>query len=130
MALPSFELQTNSWFAKPTFQSPEVQSYMQSARNFINAVLRRESGAVISPTEFSEAKAQYLPLPGDTPENLAQKAANRAQVFSTMKRASGNAYEAPVRPVSSHGGPALKERRKVNGVLAEWDGKGWLPVVK
>lgn len=135
MSLPSYELQTNSWFAKPTFQSADVQSYMQSARNFINAVLRRESGAVISPEEFREARQQYLPVAGDTPETLAQKAANRQYVFDTMKRGAGKAYEAPITPAASHapaspakGGPKPKERRTINGQLAEWDGVGWLPV--
>lgn len=126
MGLPKFELQTNSWFAKPTFQSPEVQSYMQAARNFINAVLRRESGAVISPEEFAEARKQYLPIAGDTPEALANKAANRAYVFQTMKRSSGAAYEPPV--AAPTGGPKLKERRKFGDVLGEWNGKEWVEV--
>jgi hypothetical protein len=104
MGLPSYEMQTNSWFAKPTFQSKDVQSYMQAARNFINAVLRRESGAVISPSEFAEAKQQYLPQPGDTPEALQQKADNRAYVFQTMKRSAGRAYEPPVKPPSADTG--------------------------
>src|SRR3990167_5047642 len=100
MSLPAFELQTNSWFAKPTFQSADVQSYMQAARNFINAVLRRESGAVISQSEFAEARQQYLPQPGDTSDALAQKKANRDYVFSSMKRAAGSAYEPPMMPSS------------------------------
>ena len=33
-------------------QPMAYRQFMQAARNFINAVLRRESGAVISPTEF------------------------------------------------------------------------------
>ena len=33
-------------------------------------------------------------------------------------------------PEIASSGPKAGERRKVNGVLAEWDGKGWLPVVK
>ena len=111
MNLPAFELQTNSWFAKPTFQSQDVQAYMQAARNFINAVLRRESGAVISPSEFSEAKQQYLPQPGDTTEALANKAANRSYVFETMKRASGSAYQAPPEALA----PLTKDAR-VGGV--------------
>lgn len=105
MGLTKFELQTNSWFAKPTFQSAEVQSYMQAARNFINSVLRRESGAVISPSEFTEAKAQYLPVPNDTPEALAQKAANRAYVMQQMKRAAGPAYEPPLAPPGGGSNP-------------------------
>jgi hypothetical protein len=95
MNLLSFEAQQR---VPAALQSATMQSYMQAARNFINAVLRRESGAVISPSEFAEARQQYLPQPGDTPETLAQKSNNRQYVFSTMKRASGPAYEAPVKP--------------------------------
>lgn len=76
-------------------QSASMQSYAQAARNFINAKLRRESGAVISPTEFADAKQQYLPVPGDTAETLAQKKANRDLVFRNLKAASGNAYQPP-----------------------------------
>lgn len=77
-------------------QSATMQSYMQAARNFINAVLRRESGAVISPSEFAEARQQYLPQPGDAPDVLAQKKANRHLVFTTLRRAAGQAYEPPL----------------------------------
>ena len=76
-----------------TFQSAEIQQYMQAARNFINAKLRRESGAVISNTEFTEARQQYLPQPGDTAANLALKKANRDLVFASLKKAAGNAFE-------------------------------------
>ena len=131
MSLPSFELQTNSWFAKPTFQSSEVQSYMQSARNFINAVLRRESGAVISPEEFKEARQQYLPVAGDDENALAQKAANRQYVRDTMKRSAGSAYEPPIAPVASHGAASAQgraaavngERRKFGDELRQWNAK-------
>lgn len=53
------------------------QQAEQAQRDFINAVLRRESGAVISNDEFSNAKKQYLPQPGDGKEVLAQKRRNR-----------------------------------------------------
>ena len=43
----------------------------------INAVLRRESGAVISPSEFANANKQYFVQPNDKPGNIAQKARNR-----------------------------------------------------
>lgn len=129
MSVPKFELQTNSWFAKPTFQSQDVQSYMQAARNFINAVLRRESGAVISPEEFREARSQYLPIAGDTDQTLAQKAANRRTVIDTMRRSAGSAYEPPVQPGGMNNGPKPGERkRSPSGDLIEWDGKGWFVV--
>lgn len=57
--------------------SPQQQKVEQAQRDFVNAVLRRESGAVISPTEFDSAKKQYFPAVGDSPEVIQQKAANR-----------------------------------------------------
>lgn len=75
------------------FQSEKMQQYMQSARNFINAKLRRESGAVIAESEFTEARQQYLPQPGDSDNVLADKKANRDLVYSALRNASGNAYQ-------------------------------------
>lgn len=78
----------------PSFaQSANIQQYMQAARNFINATLRRESGAVISPTEFDNAYAQYLPKPKDSPATLAQKKINRDIVQASFKRGAGSAYQ-------------------------------------
>jgi hypothetical protein len=59
-------------------QSPDQQKVEQAQRDFVNAVLRRESGAVISDSEFRNAAKQYFPSAGDSPEVRKQKAANRA----------------------------------------------------
>ena len=76
------------------FQNAERQQFEQSKRNFINSVLRRESGAVIADTEFENADKQYFPQPGDTPEVVKQKAENRNTVINNFY------YEANVpRPV-------------------------------
>ena len=83
------------WIDSPTWQSDTMQAYAQAARNFINALLRRESGAVIAESEFDSAEKQYLPLPNDSEETTRQKAANRQYVTDTMIRSSGDAYEAP-----------------------------------
>lgn len=74
-------------------QSQNYRKYDQATRNFINATLRRESGAAISPSEFKNAEEQYLPKPGDTPEVLAQKKANRMQVYENFKAEGGSAFE-------------------------------------
>jgi hypothetical protein len=58
-------------------QPGERQQLDQAKRDFINAVLRRESGAVISPQEFDNAELQYFPQAGETPAQKAQKKANR-----------------------------------------------------
>lgn len=58
--------------------SEEEQMLEQAQRDFINAVLRRESGAVISDAEFANARQQYFPLPNEPKSVTAQKARNRA----------------------------------------------------
>ena len=58
-------------------QSGEQQQVEQAQRDFINAVLRRESGAAIADSEFSNARQQYFPQVGDSPEVIAQKRKNR-----------------------------------------------------
>lgn len=57
--------------------SKEYQMADQAKRDFINAVLRRESGAAIAQSEFDNANKQYFPQPGDAEEVLRQKARNR-----------------------------------------------------
>lgn len=58
-------------------QSGEQQQVEQAQRDFINAVLRRESGAAIAESEFANARQQYFPQIGDSPEVIAQKRKNR-----------------------------------------------------
>jgi hypothetical protein len=59
-------------------QPADRQRLDQAKRDFINAVLRRESGAAISAGEFDNAEKQYFPQPGEKdPSILAQKKANR-----------------------------------------------------
>ena len=57
--------------------SGNQQKLNQAKRDFVNAVLRRESGAVISDAEFDNAEKQYFPQVGEGPEVKAQKLANR-----------------------------------------------------
>lgn len=63
--------------------------YDQAKRNFINAVLRRESGAAIAPSEFASANMQYFPEPGDSQPVIDQKRRNREIVIQGMARESG-----------------------------------------
>lgn len=74
------------------FKDPQFQSLEQAMRNFLNATLRRESGAVISPTEFAEGFRQYFPQPGDKPGVVEQKRKNRLLVTQGMIKGSGSAY--------------------------------------
>jgi hypothetical protein len=59
-------------------QPADRQRLDQAKRDFINAVLRRESGAAISSSEFDSAEKQYFPQPGETDKSiLEQKKRNR-----------------------------------------------------
>lgn len=73
--------------------SADYQKYDQAKRDFINATLRKESGAVISPEDFDNADKQYFPQPGNGPEVLAQKRENRRIAVEGMKRAAGPTYK-------------------------------------
>lgn len=75
------------------FTTPEYQQYDQAKRDFVNAVLRKESGAVINPDEFKNAEKQYFPQPGDSPEVIEQKRRNRASQMQGMQRAAGPVYQ-------------------------------------
>lgn len=66
------------------FATPQQQQVDQAQRDFINATLRRESGAVISPQEFTNARKQYFVMPGDSPQVIAQKARNREIAIAGM----------------------------------------------
>lgn len=65
-------------------QSNDQQSVEQAQRDFINAVLRRESGAAISSGEFANAAQQYFPQTGDSKSTIAQKSASRKRVIQGM----------------------------------------------
>lgn len=75
--------------------STERKMAEQAQRDFINAILRRESGAVISPSEFESAKQQYFPQPGDPPELVEQKRQNRIIAIQGVQRSAGPNYQAP-----------------------------------
>lgn len=74
-------------------KSSNIKSIEQAERNFINAVLRRESGAAIAPSEFTSAEKQYFPLPRDDAKILEQKRQNRKTTLQGLINASGSAYE-------------------------------------
>jgi hypothetical protein len=72
--------------------SGDRQKYEQAKADFINAQLRRESGAAISPSEFASAEKQYFPVPGNEAETIKQKNANRRTAIEAMGREGGNDY--------------------------------------
>lgn len=72
------------------------RSYNQAKRSFISAVLRKESGAAISNQEYANEGKKYFPEPGDGPQQIAQKAAERDRAIQTLITASGPAYNSSI----------------------------------
>lgn len=75
--------------------SPERQQVVQAQRNFVNAILRVESGAAVSESEFNNAQKQYFPQVGDSKEVLEQKRQNRVTAMQGMARQAGPGYKPP-----------------------------------
>lgn len=71
------------------------QKFDQAQRDFINATLRRESGAAIAQSEFDNANRQYFPQPGDGPDVLQQKAINRAEAIKGFAAGAGPNWKPP-----------------------------------
>ena len=70
--------------------SDEYQKYDQAKRNFVNAVLRKESGAAIAESEFANAERQYFPVPGDSEAVIEQKRRNRELAMELMEKTVPN----------------------------------------
>lgn len=69
--------------------SPEQQQVVNGRINFITAVLRKESGAAISPGEFITAEKLYFPKPGDDATVIKQKQKARELAIKAMEIQAG-----------------------------------------
>lgn len=72
-------------------RSSESQQHEQAKRNFLTAVLRRESGAKISEDEMESAEKQYFPAFGDSEDTIEQKRRNRELAKDLMLAGAGPA---------------------------------------
>jgi hypothetical protein len=69
--------------------SPQGQQAQNAEKQFIAAVLRKESGASISNGEYQSYGEQFFPRPGDSADKLTQKAQNRQVALEGMKVQAG-----------------------------------------
>jgi hypothetical protein len=79
--------------------SAEQQQVDAARKNFITAVLRKESGAAISPTEFYTEAQKYFPQPGDSVAVIKQKQ---------------NARETAIRAMEIQAGPGKRQIEQMN----------------
>lgn len=92
--------------------SAPAQQYKQAASDWITAVLRKESGAVISEQEFARYAPMFFPQPGDSAEVVKQKAEARRTAMDGLKQATGHGASrlesAQPPPAPSTTAPALR----------------------
>ena len=74
---------------RPLLSSEGQNNYEQAKENFITAVLRKESGASISPGEFAREERKYFPQVGDDASTIKQKQEARRLAISAMRQVAG-----------------------------------------
>jgi len=67
------------------------QQYMQFARDWIRAKLRKESGAVINKDEWADEYQAFFPMPGDSEAVIQQKRLSRKVSENSMRTMAGSA---------------------------------------
>jgi len=114
--------------------SPTAQKVAQAQRDFVNAVLRLESGATISPSEFQNASQQYFPQPGDDPQVIEQKRLNREMAISGLGELAGESggeyiskQRAAAKPAASTGYEQTATNPRTGEKIGLRNGK-WEPI--
>ena len=72
--------------------SGERGQSVDAQRSFINALLRRESGAAISAGEYDSYGKEYFPQVGDSKQQIEDKRQRRATVIAGLAREGGRGY--------------------------------------
>ncbi len=113
-------------------QSSVGQRFNQARDDFINATLRRESGAAISDAEYARFDQIYFPRPGDDAATLKQKKRARDVQMGTFKTESGRAYtqkygdDEPSETPHAGAGPKVGDTQSHEGATYRFDGKQWV----
>lgn len=85
------------------------QLYVNSLKEVVNAVMRRESGAAISESEWKNAFDRYLPSYGDKAPLTKQKFLQLENIRADAIASAGGIYDAFKYVSEQHGGTGLIE---------------------
>jgi hypothetical protein len=69
--------------------NPQQQQNDQARRDFVSAVLRKESGAAISASEYANEEKKYFPQLGDSDAVIKQKQNSRLKAIEGLKSQAG-----------------------------------------
>jgi len=97
--------------------SENEQRYAQSKRDFITAILRKESGAAIGKDEFANEDKKFFPQVGDKPAVLKQKSLGRKRTFENLRNQSKGVFD--VQNKSNTGALSKAEQSELAQLRAE-----------
>lgn len=66
-------------------KSEDYQKAEQAGREFLAAILRKDTGAAVTPSELETYGSTYLPQPGDKPAVLEQKRLSRQRAVKAIE---------------------------------------------
>ncbi|WP_282365633.1 hypothetical protein [Pseudomonas sp. PS02290] len=96
--------------------SSERQRAEQSGSEYLNALLRKDSGAALTQEEKDIYGKTYLPQSGDSPEVIKQKEAARTRSLQSIRGGLGNVANI-TSPVNQGGAPAGRAGPAVGTVM-------------
>ena len=109
---------------------PDVQEYESLVSGFTPMVARAVGHSGVLTQQDVDSVRKLFPSPGDSAELRDRKMAQLRRLLAneggtaTAGGAPGGTKASPIKD-----GVAVKgERRRINGQLAEWDGRGWVAV--
>lgn len=118
--------------ARGALQSANFQKAQQAGKEFLQAILRKDTGAAITPQETSEYGSVYLPLPGDQQAVLDQKREARQRALEALKAGMPPQAILAQEKALSQSGAAGSNANPIavnpqTGQRVRWDGSSWVP---
>jgi hypothetical protein len=89
--------------------SPQQQQNDQARRNFISAVLRKESGAAIGVEEYANEERKYFPQIGDSSEVIKQKQDARQLAIKALESQAGSSGKRQIEKITNQQLSALDQ---------------------
>jgi hypothetical protein len=102
--------------------SEEYQMADQAGREFLAAVLRKDTGAAVTKQEFDIYGKMYLPRPGDGPDVLEQKRIARARALEGIQRGLGPAGSLvpEIQNIPTQGAPTVQAPTPAQPGVENW----------
>lgn len=98
------------------FKSAARQQFEQAARAFVNATLRRESGATITDDEFTNKYRELIPIAGDSQAVKQQKMLARQSAVQSIAAAGGSNFQLGNNQNAQQFSPEELEYIRSNGI--------------